>query len=255
MEMVILLVDDEPLQLTRLKSAVEATLPQGSEILSYTNSVQAYGDCKSRAIDLAFLDIKMPGYDGLQLAKKLKMLNPRVRIVFVTAYDEYALEAFRLHASGYISKPVTKEKIEEELSQIGEPRALPANKPLQVKCFGNFEIFHNGQPVKFMRSKSKELLAYLIDREGEVVSNHELSAVLWEEDYPSYLRNLIGDIRQSLAEIGCEDVFIKHHQGCSVDVTKFDCDAYEFKNNNPEAIRMFRGQYMAQYSWAMFADD
>ena len=75
---------------------------------------------------------------------------------------------------------------------------------------------------------------------------------MWEEDHKSYLRNLIADIQQTLNSIDCGDVFIKKRNECSVDVSKIDCDAYEYKNNNPDAIRMYRGEYMIQYSWALF---
>ena len=250
-----LLVDDEELQLLRLKGAAEKALP-GCELLCYTNPVKALKETESEKIDVAFLDIEMPVINGLRLARKLKMRDPDIRVVFVTAYDQYALEAFKVHASGYLSKPVNEAKIREEMEQINlPPLSLKPQKKIQAKCFGNFELFHNGEPIKFARSKSKELLAYLIDREGSAISVAELNAILWEEDRPSYLRNLISDIQRTLKEIDCDDVFIKRHNECYVDVSKIDCDAYEFKNNNPEAIRMFRGQYMYQYSWAMFVDD
>lgn len=60
--------------------------------------------------DIAFLDIRMRSMTGLELARKLKDIHPKINIIFVTGYDEYAGEAMRLHASGYIEKPVTEEK-------------------------------------------------------------------------------------------------------------------------------------------------
>ncbi len=127
---------------------------------------------------------------------------------------------------------------------------LKSTKNLQVKCFGNFEIFHDGQIVKFSYQKSKEVFAYLIDQEGSGININELNAVLWEEDHKSYLRNLINDIQQTLKAIDCEDVFIKSRNEYSIDVSKIDCDAYEYKKDNPNAIRMYRGEYMIQYPWA-----
>ena len=129
---------------------------------------------------------------------------------------------------------------------------MKSTKKLQVKCFGNFEVFAGGVPVKFSRKKSKELFAYLIDREGAAVNVNELNAILWEEDKKSYFRNLIADIQASLKAVDAEDVFIKRRNECFVDVNKIDCDAYEYRKDNPDAIRMYRGEYMAQYSWAIF---
>ena len=75
---------------------------------------------------------------------------------------------------------------------------------------------------------------------------------MWEEDHKSYLRNLVADIQTTLVEAGAEDVFIKRRNECFVDVNKIDCDAYEYKKGNPDAIRMYRGEYMIQYSWPIF---
>ena len=247
----ILCVDDERLQLTRLEEAVKSVLPTAN-IMSYSNPIQALEENKDKKIDIAFLDIEMPKINGIQLGKALKSINPLINIIFVTAYDHYALDAYRIHASGYLSKPVNKEKIEEEIDGLRHPVVLPSKKKIQVKCFGNFEIFHDGKPVKFSYQKSKEVFAYLVDREGASVNINELNAILWEEDHKSYLRNLISDIQRTLKEIGVDDVFIKRHNECSVDTTKIDCDAYEYKADNPDAVRMYRGEYMAQYSWAVF---
>lgn len=250
----ILLVDDEQLQLLRLTDAVKKALPQESEILSYTNPVLAWEENKEKPVDIAFLDIDMPVMNGMMLAKKLKTVNPQVNVIFVTAYNEYALDAYKLHASGYVTKPVNVEKIKAELDGLRYPVELTPTKKLQVKCFGNFEVFAGGVPVKFTRSKSKELFAYLVDREGAAANVNELNAILWEEDKKSYFRNLVADIQASLKAVGAEDVFVKRRNEYFIDPTKIDCDAYEYRKNDPNAIRMYRGEYMAQYSWAIFED-
>lgn len=252
--MKILLVDDEKLQLTRLEESVKHVLPT-AEIVSYTNPVLALKENKNSKIDIAFLDIEMPELNGIQLAKSLKSINPTINIVFVTAYDRFALDAMRIRASGFVSKPINEEKIFEEINGLRYPVELTPTKKIQVKCFGNFEVFHNGEPLKFAYSKSKEVFAYLIDREGAAININELNAVLWEEDHTSYLRNLICDIQKTLAKIGASDVFVKRHNECYINTSKVDCDAYEYKNNNPDAIRMYRGEYMMQYSWPIFDVD
>ena len=250
----VLLVDDEDLQLLRLNNEVKKVLV-GAEILSYNSSLDALKDKRNTKIDIAFLDIEMPELNGIQLAKSLKSINPKINIVFVTAYNRFALDAMKLHASGFVTKPVNEEKVFEEINGLRYPVELTPTKKLQIKCFGNFEVFHDGQPLKFTYSKSKELFAYLVDREGSAININELNAILWEEDHTSYLRNLISDIQKTLAAIGASDVFIKRHNECYIDTTKVDCDAYEYKNNNPEAIRMYRGEYMYQYSWPIFDAD
>ena len=249
--MKILLVDDEELQLLRLENACKKVIPD-SEFFSFTNPLKVVES--NINFDLAFLDIEMPGLNGIQLAKKLKSINPKIKVIFVTAYNNYALEAYRVHVSGYITKPVNENKIKTEIDELDNVINLKSEKKLQVKCFGNFEIFHNGIPVKFSYQKSKEVFAYLIDREGSSINVNELNAVLWEEDHKSYLRNLIADIKQILKSIDCEDVFVKKFNGYSIDVNKIDCDAYEYKKDNPDAVRLYRGEYMIQYPWASFKE-
>ena len=246
---------DEKLQLIRLLNTVKKVLPD-SEILSYTNPVLAFKENENNLIDIAFLDIEMPEINGIQLAKKLKKINPKINVIFVTAYDNYALDAYKLHASGYVTKPVNEKKVKDELEGLRYDVELKPSKKLQVKCFGNFEVFYNGVPLKFARSKSKELFAYLIDREGAAINVNELNAVLWEDDdHKSYFRNLVSDITATLKSVGLDDVFIKRHNECFIDISKVDCDAYEYKNNNPDAIRAYRGEYMMQYSWPIFTAD
>ena len=250
--MKVLLVDDEELQLIRITNAAKKALPEDSEFYTYTNPVLAYEENLNNKFDIAFLDIEMPQINGIQLAKKLKKVNPLVNVIFVTAYDEYALEAYRIHASGYITKPVNESKIKDEIAGLRYQVSLQHTHKIQCKCFGNFEIFADGQPLKFQRSKSKELFAYLVDREGAAININELNAVLWDEDHKSYLRNLIADIQATLASVNASDVFIKRYNECYVDIDKIDCDAYEYKRGNPDAIRMYRGEYMIQYPWAVF---
>lgn len=247
----VLLVDDEPLQLMRLEKAVKEAM-NDDNIFSYGNPLEAFLKAKEMPIDLAFLDIEMPGLNGIQLAKRLKNLNPEINIVFVTAYDQYALEAHRIHASGYVSKPVSKAKVEEELKNLRNPIPLSKKKKIQIKCFGNFEVFCDGEPLRFSYKKSKEAFAYLVDREGSAITISELNAILWEEDHPSYLRNLIADIQNALKKAGAEEVFVKRHNECFIDVAQVDCDAYRYKKDDPDAIRMYRGEYMIQYDWAYF---
>ena len=251
--MKILLVDDEELQLIRLEGACKSVLPNAT-FLSFTNPVKALEEASKNKIDLAFLDIETPEINGIQLAKKLKAISPKTKIVFVTAFNDYALEAYKLHASGYITKPVSEDQIKEEIDELNKTIDLAPTKKLQIKCFGNFEIFHDGEPVKFSYQKSKEVFAYLIDREGSLINMNEINAVMWEEDHKSYLRNLIADIQQTLKSIDCSEIFIKKRNGCAIDTSKVDCDAYEYKKDNPNAVRMYRGEYMIQYPWAVFKE-
>ena len=247
--MLFLAVDDENLQLNKLVDTLKAADPR-CEVLSFNNPLVALEAVKQVKIDVAFLDIEMGGMNGVELGKRLKQLNPNINIIFVTGYDQYAIDAYSMHASGYLTKPVSVERIKAELSNLRYPmpEGNDANR-LKAQCFGQFEVFYNNKPVKFARSKTKEMLAYLIDKRGAMVSVKELSQALFGEDKGSYIRNLVADLTQALKELNIEEVFVKRFNSYGVDSSLISCDYYDYLKGEPYAVKAYRGSYMEQYSW------
>lgn len=143
--MKIMLVDDEELQLLRLENAARKVLPPDCEFLCYTNPVKAFEENAENKIDIAFLDIETPVINGIQLAKKLKKVNPLVNIIFVTAYDTYALDAYKLHASGYITKPVNESKIKEELDGLRYPTGSKQVNDYRINAICANIRYHRGR--------------------------------------------------------------------------------------------------------------
>ena len=251
--MLFLAVDDENLQLNKLVDALKEADPS-AEILSFNNPLSALEAVKNVKLDVAFLDIEMGGMNGVELGKRLKQINPSINIIFVTGYDQYAVDAYSMHASGYLTKPVSSERIKTELANLRYP--MPARNDsnrLRAQCFGAFEVFYNNNPIKFARSKTKEMLAYLIDRRGAMVSVKELSEALFNEDKSSYVRNLVADLSKALKEVNCENAFIKHFNSYGINIKAISCDYYDYLNNEPYAIKAYRGIYMQQYSWDKLA--
>ena len=247
--MLFLAVDDENLQLNKLVDTLKAADPR-CEVLSFNNPLVALEAVKQVKIDVAFLDIEMGGMNSVELGKRLKQLNPNINIIFVTGYDQYAIDAYSMHASGYLTKPVSVERIKTELSNLRYPMpgGNDANR-LKAQCFGQFEVFYNNKPVKFARSKTKEMLAYLIDKRGAMVSVKELSQALFGEDKGSYIRNLVADLTQALKDLNIEDVFVKRFNSYGVDSSLISCDYYDYLKGEPYAVKAYRGSYMEQYSW------
>lgn len=130
-------------------------------------------------VDIAFLDISMRGMGGMALAEKLLKLRPRCKIIFCTGYSEYAVDAFQLHVSGYLMKPITAEAVQREIDHVNGEKNK--EKKLVIQCFGNFEVFADGEPLVFRRSKARELLAFLVDRRGSGVTARQVCTRLWEE--------------------------------------------------------------------------
>ena len=255
--MLIFTIDDEPKAGSLLRRTVGEAMPE-AEVLSFPGGLEAVEAIESQGLrpDVIFTDIVMPELDGLELAVRLKTAAPDARLVFVTGYADYALRAYRLHARGYLIKPVDAARIREELAQMAAPslELAPGGK-LYAHCFGHFEVFWQGQPLRFRRHKTKELLAYLIDRRGAFCSAEEIIAGLWEEEgdlktAKHRLRNLSADLRQTLREIGQEGVLLHRRNQLAIVPERMDSDYYRMLDGDVDAVNCFRGEYMAQYSWA-----
>ena len=122
--MKVLIADDEPLARERLARLV-AALPEYSVVPEMaSNGQEALKLIEEHRPDIALLDIRMPGLDGLQTAAKLCELNDAPAVVFCTAHGEYALDAFAVSAVGYLLKPVRSEDLAEALAKAQKPNRL-----------------------------------------------------------------------------------------------------------------------------------
>ena len=247
--MIAIAVDDEALMLGALVAAVEAS--------SDITSVAKFSDCeealeyvKSNPVDIAFLDINMRGMGGLVLAEKIVAACPGCKIVFCTGYEEYAIPAFKLHASGYLMKPISAEDVQGEIDNIKGVRTQ--EKLLTVQCFGDFEVYVKGEKLVFKRLKTKELFAFLVDRNGAGMTARQICAVLFPDDIDdtknsAYLRQLVMDLKNTLKSVGAEHVLCHETPCYRIDTSLIKCDYISYlKSGKPE----FHGEYMTQYSWS-----
>lgn len=255
-----LCVDDEPLMLKMLEMAIKEARPD-ADITAYRKQAELLEDARKNGCDIAFLDIHMRGMNGVELAKELKTVNPKMNIIFVTGFSEYAGEAMSLHASGYIMKPVTKEKIEQELSDLRFPVIPKKNAKLRVQCFGNFDVFTpDGAHVRFERSKAREVFAYLVHKQGSSCTTREIfSAIFEDEPYEKKLQNLLQTyiyaMIKSLKAVGAEDAVVRSYNALAVNPEVLDCDYYRFKELDAGAVNAYQNEYMSQYYWADFLYD
>ena len=220
--MIAIAVDDEVLMLGALVSAISAS-PDITDIAKFTSCEEALEFAKGNLVDIAFLDINMRGMGGLALAEKITEVSPDCKIVFCTGYEEYAIPAFKLHASGYLMKPVSAKDVQVEIDNIKGVRK--SQKPITVKCFGNFEVYAKGKKLTFKRSKTKELFAFLIDRNGAGVTVAEIGATLWEENLEqrnNYIHQLFRDLRQTLDVVKMGDIFQRNNLLYSINTEKID---------------------------------
>ena len=249
-----LTVDDRQLIVASVKSILQRLDPEGVHLGAFSGE-EALQMALEHPLDAAFLDVQMPGIDGIALARRLQQRYPLINIIFITGYRDYTLDAFELFASAYILKPVSEAKVAAALSHLRYNQAMFTGGLIRARCFGTFEVFHEDEPINFARSKTKELLAYLIDRNGSACSNDMIIGNLWPDREPnegikSVVRTLTNDLRTSLEAVGAGSVIRKDRNELSVDVTKIDCDYFRLLRGDPIAIHQFRGEYMTQYDFA-----
>ena len=247
--MIAIAVDDEALMLRALVRAISVS-PDITGVFQFSDCEKALEYVKENPVNVAFLDINMRGMGGLALAEKIIAFRPDCKIVFCTGYEEYAIPAFKLHASGYLMKPISAEDVQGEIDSIKGVRQK--EKLLKVKCFGNFEVYAKDEPLQFKRSKSKELFAFLVDRNGAGMTAKQICAVLFSEDSDdsknvAYIRQLVLDLKNTLKIVGAENVLCHETPYYRIDTSLLNCDYFHYlEMGKPE----FHGEYMTQYSWA-----
>ena len=220
--------------------------------LTAKTETEAKAIIEENQIALAFIEIV--DLKEIELAKRIIKKNPVVNIIFIADNEEYAYKALEIFASGYIIKPVSENIIKVNLEHLRfQLDYSKNNKKPEVHCFGKFDVFFDGKPVRFLRSKSKELLAYLVDRNGTMCNSSDLLAILWEDKEPTkslkqQLRNIISDLNKSLKKENIGNIIIRENNEIGIDRDKIKCDLYDFWTGDPKALHSFNGEYMTQYS-------
>ena len=116
----IMIVEDEAVILKGFVRILSDTLPD-VQAFGFQTGTEALEYAENNRIDVAFLDVELFGESGVNLAEKLTALHPRVNIIFLTGHTEYMGEAWKMHCSGYILKPLTPEKIRHEIAHLRFP--------------------------------------------------------------------------------------------------------------------------------------
>ena len=255
--MKILCVDDEKIVLGFIVSICNQ-LPDTEETHGFSDPYDALEWVKDNPVDTALLDIDMPELNGIQLAVKLKEIEPDINIIFLTGYSEYALDAFEVHAQGYLLKPVNKERLEKEISLLNQ-KTVSQMPHVFARTFGDFDVCVDGTPVAFSRSKSKELLAYLVNKSGAFVSRASAFAALYEDKpYDRSMQKqfdvIIRSLKDTLEENGISEIFEMKSGKMRVCPESFECDLYCLLKGDSRAVNAYRGVYMEEYPWAMLTE-
>ena len=247
----VIYVDDESIQLENFRLTV-AGLAEFDNLHLFSDSEEALQWIEHHPVDIAFFDIEMPKISGLELAKRLKALNRKAAVVFVTAYDQYALDAFSVHASGYLLKPYTRTDIEQELENIGFSAGWKNGKKITITTMPDLLVTVNGKNIFSGHSKQEELFALLVDRGKRGITKNETLACLGDGRQPSDSAywSWLFRLKNILEEAGVASLLITKGNTRYLDVEQVDCDLYRMWEGDVNTIEKYSGRYLCRYAWA-----
>jgi len=197
----------------------------GEQLLNYL---------KEHSLDAIFLDIEMPEVNGLVLSQQILDLDENIEIIFLTAFNQYAVEAFELQAVDYIMKPLKKERLDKTVMRLlkSKTKVSKLGKPF-VQCFGSFEVFLNGEAMVWKNSKAKEILAFLIHKNGVPVNWERIADAVWPDyNFEKAQTNLHANtylLRKQLAKEGITQILEGSRGNYRIIIEKVSCDLYHLE--------------------------
>lgn len=267
-----ILVDDEPIALEVLEHMLEAY--EDIDIIgSYTRPIDALNSIEKLVPDIIFLDIEMGEINGLELAEIFLEKLDKVEIVFVTAYSQYAVDAFEINAIDYLLKPIQEnrllkaiERLKERVKENHKKNDKTNMNKLKVCSFGGFQVIdHMGNPLNWRTQKSKELFAYLWKgKERPVPKEIILEAIFPDRGLDkanTILHTTIYQLRKNLKALGYGNGINYLNESYQLDIP-ITSDREELhriitleKHNDEdiiEILKIYRGDFLEEgYPWAM----
>lgn len=227
-------------------------IPNLNVIAQFESGDMALSFVKKNVVELAFLDIRMPIMNGIELAVKLREIRPNLLIVFISAYDEYVRDSNMIGGDYYIVKPYKRETIEVMVQKM-QILSQALHTQIKIQMFGRFNVLKNGVPIP-LRGKAKEILALVASRCGKEISNEEIYSIIWEERECTNVKmkvyyNALKRLRQTLEEENLEGLLLSTPHGQMINVPMVECDYYTWKNAEQHEKVKFDGEFLSEYSW------
>jgi len=240
----VILVDDEP-AMHLILGKMLSKLPGVQVAGAFTDTESAFSFLRQHAdIELAFVDISMPGESGMDFATKLAT-DASLQIVFVTSHKEFALDAYELSVMDYLVKPVSQERLQqtihralanrrwEDSPQLKIPVAAPASDTIVITTLGDITVRGKSGRVKWISRKCTELFAYLLLYHGRRVPRSSLVKEIFggmhQANAVNYLNTTVYQLRKSLEPLGWKEAVRSENDGYALELKDAVIDYVEFK--------------------------
>lgn len=249
--MKVIYVDDEKLAVRLFQRITQNINDTSFEVFDTPDDALSYAE--TNRVDLAFLDIEMPNIGGIELAKKLKKLDRNISLVFVTAYAQYALDAFGVDAIGYLLKPYQKRDVEKYIEK--KKHIIPVyDKKVYIQTMPNFHIFVNETELQLGKTKYAEMLAAIVASGGSI-SSSDLSFMLWEdssltEKTMNAFRVAFSRLKSILDENGIGYILHSDKTIRYIDKNAVSCDFFELLDGKEKQNQKYNGLFLEEYPWS-----
>ncbi|GIP34175.1 response regulator [Paenibacillus sp. J2TS4] len=269
-----ILVDDERLALRHLEQLL-LDFGEFEIIGKYQDPREALKAASISKPDIVFLDIEMPELNGIELAVRLQSQWPDINVVFITAYDEYAVKAFELNALDYALKPLQRDRLARTVQRLvsRENPRTSAGASVTVRCFQGLQINWGslGAPrpvgLRWRTTKAQELFAYLLHHRGQAVSKDALLELLWPnidgKKAMTQLYTTVYQTRKMLKTAGVNIIIHSHGESYVLDLGQAELDVDEWERGLREVpalseatlsehirlLELYRGDYLADYDY------
>lgn len=236
----VILVDDERPALEELEYWL-AKYPDIQIVSMFQDAYEAFEQVLILKPDVVFLDIEMMGMNGIEMALKIRDLDSRIIIIFVTAYSQYALDAFQSYPLDYILKPVNEKNLTKTINQLRyrlqfqEKMEGMEEKKTVVCCFKDYDVFVERDEklhLKFATRQTREMLAYLICNYERRVTRQELIDRIFGGIEDKKTINLLHvtayNLRRALEELGIGRSSIAISGNYIIEIAEGICDYIDF---------------------------
>lgn len=273
--MKVILVDDERLALEYLER--ELMKLSNIEIIGkFTDPAAGREEALQKNADVVFLDISLPEISGIELAEQILESKPHQNIVFVTAYNEYAVKAFELNASDYIVKPIKAERLAKTIERIRERMELKPDESaasdngIRMNVFKQVGMELTPGLVSILHwrtTKAQELFLYLLQHRGQLIRKAFLIELLWPEyeidKVYSQLYTAVYHIRKTLDEYADYFQINNMTEGYILNINNVRLDVEEWESRLAalapltsntiddyiEVMKIYTGDYLLEYHY------